>query len=64
MKNKKEQDFKRWKQIIAEIRQEGKRIRKKQKAEDSLNKRLGIFRNELRRHRSVHNAVKVIGGYT
>ncbi|RCN44073.1 hypothetical protein ANCCAN_09936 [Ancylostoma caninum] len=48
-----------WKQVIAEIRQEGERIRKKQKAEDSVSRRLGIFRKELRRNRSGYHAVKM-----
>ncbi|ETN83229.1 hypothetical protein NECAME_17538 [Necator americanus] len=50
-----------WREIIAEIREEGTRIKDKQRTQDAIYKRLGVFRRKIREeHRRGHDYIKRI----
>ncbi|EYC26024.1 hypothetical protein Y032_0011g1517 [Ancylostoma ceylanicum] len=49
VKNKKDEDFKHWKQLIAEIREEGNKIKRREKAKRMVDKRMKLFLRTLQK---------------
>ncbi|KIH68718.1 hypothetical protein ANCDUO_00945, partial [Ancylostoma duodenale] len=58
LKNKKDKDFKHWKQLIAEIREEGNKIKKQEKAWRMVDKRMRMFLRTLKKEGVDHDSIK------
>ncbi|EPB76263.1 hypothetical protein ANCCEY_04625 [Ancylostoma ceylanicum] len=58
LKNKKDEDFKHWKQLIAEIREEGNKIKRREKAKRMVDKRMKLFLRTLQKEGVDRNTVK------
>ncbi|EPB76262.1 hypothetical protein ANCCEY_04624 [Ancylostoma ceylanicum] len=58
LKNKKDGDVKHWKQLIAEIRQEGNKIKKHEKAKRMIDKRMKLFLRTLQKEGVDQDSIK------
>ncbi|KIH67193.1 hypothetical protein ANCDUO_02477 [Ancylostoma duodenale] len=58
LKDKKGKDFKHWKQLIAEIREEGNKIKKQEKARRMVDKRMKMFLRTLEKEGVDHDTIK------
>ncbi|EPB76264.1 hypothetical protein ANCCEY_04626 [Ancylostoma ceylanicum] len=60
VKNKKDEDFKHWKQLIAEIREEGNKIKRREKAKRMVDKRMKLFLRTLQKEGVDRDTINVI----